>query len=60
MDSDLLYVGEDDAQFFRRLHSRTLNALNPNYLLPADDDERRVSHIRFLVLSCPPTFSQAL
>lgn len=41
---DLAYVGDDDSQFFRLLYGKTLNTLNPRYLLPADEDERRVSN----------------
>lgn len=35
-------VGDDDSSFFRSFHSRTLNTLNTNYLLPVDQDEIKV------------------
>jgi hypothetical protein len=42
---ELGYVGEDDAHFFRRVHGRWLNATNERYMLPADEDEVRVSSL---------------
>ncbi|KDQ65156.1 hypothetical protein JAAARDRAFT_202378 [Jaapia argillacea MUCL 33604] len=33
------FVGKDDTMFFRQVHGRRLNAMNPRYLLPADKDE---------------------
>lgn len=33
----------DTEDYFRHVHGRRLNALNPRYMLPADDDELRVS-----------------
>jgi hypothetical protein len=42
LDSQLDYVGEDDTQFFRRVHGRRLNTMNERYMLPVDDDEIKV------------------
>ncbi|KAF8921217.1 S-adenosyl-L-methionine-dependent methyltransferase [Mucidula mucida] len=38
-DDDVSYVGDDDSAFFRQVHGRQLNTLNPTYMLPADEDE---------------------
>ena len=40
---ETVVVGDGDSEFFRKLHGRTLNALNHIYLLPADEDEVKVS-----------------
>lgn len=37
-----LVIVEDDAEFFRNVHDRTLNALNSRYMLPVDRDEVKV------------------
>ncbi|PPQ88002.1 hypothetical protein CVT25_001081 [Psilocybe cyanescens] len=37
-------VGDDQQQFFRTVHARTLNNLNHSYLLPVDHDEIQVSY----------------
>ncbi|KAG7092527.1 hypothetical protein E1B28_008877 [Marasmius oreades] len=39
--SEISYVGEDDSDFFRNLHGRTINNMNSIYLLPADEDETK-------------------
>ncbi|KAF9535292.1 S-adenosyl-L-methionine-dependent methyltransferase [Crepidotus variabilis] len=40
MDQSLVHdVGDNPNEYFRFLHSRTLNTLNTNYLLPVDHDE---------------------
>ncbi|KAK0197041.1 S-adenosyl-L-methionine-dependent methyltransferase, partial [Armillaria mellea] len=31
---ELTYVGDDDSEFFRQVHGRSLNTLNTSYLLP--------------------------
>ena len=41
--NQITYVGEDDSQFFTELHGRRFNALSQRYMLPADDEETRVS-----------------
>jgi hypothetical protein len=46
---DISYIlGEDDTDFFRNVHGRTLNTLNPRYMLPVDRDEVKVSPSLFL------------
>ena len=39
---EISYLGEDDSEYFRRVHDRILNTLNPTYMLPADRDEAKV------------------
>lgn len=41
--NQITYVGDDDSQFFTELHGRRFNALSRRYMLPADDEENRVS-----------------
>lgn len=41
--ADVSFIGEDDSEYFRRLFDRTFNNLNTRYLLPADEDEVKVS-----------------
>ncbi|KAF8910979.1 S-adenosyl-L-methionine-dependent methyltransferase [Gymnopilus junonius] len=43
-------VGDDQHEFFRTLHSRTLNTLNLSYLLPVDHDEVQRSDIHHRLL----------
>lgn len=38
-------VGDAQDSFFRSVHGRTLNTLNPSYLLPVDADEVKVTLI---------------
>ncbi|KAK0240070.1 S-adenosyl-L-methionine-dependent methyltransferase [Armillaria nabsnona] len=47
---ELSYVGDDDSEFFRHVHGRSLNTLNTSYLLPSDRDEvqRSEYHHRML------------
>lgn len=40
---DFTVVGDDDSEYFRNLHGRTLNTLNTNYLIPVDDDQVKAS-----------------
>lgn len=40
---DFTLVGDDDSEYFRNLHGRTLNTLNTNYLIPVDDDQVKAS-----------------
>ncbi|KAF9013873.1 S-adenosyl-L-methionine-dependent methyltransferase [Cyathus striatus] len=42
---DVFYVGEDDTQYFRTIHGRSLNTLNTSYLLPVDADEVKRSEL---------------
>lgn len=42
---DFTVVGDDDSEYFRNLHGRTLNALNTNYLIPVDDDQVKRSEL---------------
>lgn len=44
---DLQYLGEDDSDYFRFIHGRSLNALNTTYMLPVDEDEIKVNFISF-------------
>lgn len=39
MSVDISY---DDAEYFKTVYGRTLNRLNPRYMLPADEDEVKV------------------
>jgi len=39
---EISYLGDDDKEFFRNVHGRLLNTLNPRYLLPVDRDEIKV------------------
>lgn len=41
--SEVSYVGEDDSEFFTHIHGRKMNSMNQRYMLPADEDEVRVS-----------------
>ncbi|KDR81663.1 hypothetical protein GALMADRAFT_263944 [Galerina marginata CBS 339.88] len=43
-------VGDDQNQFFRTLHARSLNTLNLSYLLPVDHDEVQRSDIHHRLL----------
>jgi len=45
--NQIAYVGEDDSQFFCQLHGRRFNALSSTYMLPADEEEVRVSIFSF-------------
>jgi hypothetical protein len=47
---DVQDLGEDDADYFRFVHGRSLNALNTTYMLPVDEDEIKVN---FVSLSRP-------
>ena len=47
MPAELHTVGDDDSDFFYPLHGRLLNKMNTTYMLPADDDEVRVSNVSF-------------
>lgn len=39
-------LGDDDSEYFRQVHGRTLNSLNLNYPLPVDMDEVKVSCVK--------------
>jgi hypothetical protein len=39
---DFSILGDDDTEFFRTVHGRILNTLNPRYMLPADEEEIKV------------------
>ena len=39
---DISILGDDDTEFFRDVHGRILNTLNPRYMLPVDRDEIKV------------------
>lgn len=41
--SEISFVGDDDSTYFRRVFDRSLNVLNPVYMLPADYDEVKAS-----------------
>lgn len=43
--SEVSYVGDDDSDYFRRVYDRSLNAMNPVYMLPADREEIKASAI---------------
>ncbi|PFH54301.1 hypothetical protein AMATHDRAFT_135556 [Amanita thiersii Skay4041] len=47
---DVGYVGEDDSEFFRAIHGRSLNALNSVYMLPVDQDEIKRSEFHHRML----------
>ena len=51
--NQITYVGEDDSQFFTEIHGRRFNALSQRYMLPADEEEIRVSPPP----PCPPPLS---
>jgi hypothetical protein len=52
---DYTVLGDDDTEFFRTVHGRTLNTLNPRYMLPVDVDEIKVrTFLLFLVHSLMP------
>ncbi|KAF9075226.1 S-adenosyl-L-methionine-dependent methyltransferase [Rhodocollybia butyracea] len=42
---EVTYIGENDSDYFRKLHDRTFNSLNTTYLLPADKDEVKRSEL---------------
>ena len=44
---DVQDVGEDDSDYFRFVHGRSLNALNTTYMLPVDEDEIKVNFVSF-------------
>ncbi|KAL1747532.1 S-adenosyl-L-methionine-dependent methyltransferase [Schizophyllum fasciatum] len=50
MPPELHTVGDDDSDFFHRLHGRFLNKMNTTYMLPADDDEVRRSELHHRML----------
>jgi hypothetical protein len=41
--NQITYVGENDSPFFTERHGRRFNALSQRYMLPADEEEIRVS-----------------
>ncbi|KAH0827166.1 hypothetical protein J3R83DRAFT_4857 [Lanmaoa asiatica] len=41
--NQITYVGEDDSQFFTEIHGRRFNVISQRYMLPADEEEIRVS-----------------
>lgn len=47
---ELTYVGDDDSEFFRQVHGRSLNTLNTSYLLPSDRDEVKRSEYHHRML----------
>ncbi|KAG7452446.1 S-adenosyl-L-methionine-dependent methyltransferase [Guyanagaster necrorhizus] len=47
---ELTYVGDDDSEFFRHVHGRSLNTLNTSYLLPSDRDEVKRSEYHHRML----------
>jgi len=50
LNCEISYVGEDDSEFFRRVHGRALNTMNTRYMLPGDADEVRRSEIHHRML----------
>jgi len=48
---EISYLGEDDSEYFRCVHDRILNTLNPTYMLPADRDEAKVCFRPLYVLN---------
>ncbi|KAL0946581.1 hypothetical protein HGRIS_012783 [Hohenbuehelia grisea] len=48
--SELLELGDDDSSYYRWVHGRALNSLNPRYMLPVDADaiKRSEFHHRML------------
>lgn len=44
---DVQDLGEDDSDYFRLVHGRTLNASNTTYMLPVDEDEIKVNLVSF-------------
>ena len=43
-----VYVGENDAEFFKESYGRRLNTLNPRYKLPVDSDEIKVCMLQYI------------
>jgi hypothetical protein len=54
--NQISYVGEDDSQFFKEIHGRKFNALSQRYMLPADEEEVRVSTPMSFRNPSDPTF----
>ncbi|KAF5380899.1 hypothetical protein D9615_004003 [Tricholomella constricta] len=48
--ADVSYLGDDDSEFFRTVHGRSLNTLNSRYMLPADRDEVKRSELHHRLL----------
>jgi len=44
------YLGEDDSDYFRFVHGRSLNALNTTYMLPVDEEEIKRSELHHRML----------
>ncbi|KAF8636569.1 hypothetical protein AX17_003380 [Amanita inopinata Kibby_2008] len=49
-DSEPLYVGENDSEYFRSIHGRSLNVLNTLYMLPVDQEEVKRSELHHRML----------
>ncbi|KAF8746146.1 hypothetical protein AX14_000191 [Amanita brunnescens Koide BX004] len=47
---DVQDLGEDDSDYFRFVHGRSLNALNTTYMLPVDEDEIKRSELHHRML----------
>ncbi|RDB21118.1 Secondary metabolism regulator LAE1 [Hypsizygus marmoreus] len=50
LEPDISYIGDDDSEFFRTVHGRSLNALNSRYMLPVDQDEVKRSELHHRLL----------
>ncbi|GLB34900.1 putative methyltransferase [Lyophyllum shimeji] len=48
--ADVSYLGDDDSEFFRTVHTRSLNTLNSRYMLPVDRDEVKRSELHHRLL----------
>ncbi|KAF8077893.1 S-adenosyl-L-methionine-dependent methyltransferase [Lyophyllum atratum] len=48
--ADVSYLGDDDSEFFRTVHDRSLNTLNSRYMLPVDRDEVKRSELHHRLL----------
>ncbi|KAK2466867.1 hypothetical protein APHAL10511_001125 [Amanita phalloides] len=50
MSSDSSPLGDDDSDYFRIVHERSLNTLNTTYMLPVDEDEVKRSELHHRML----------
>jgi len=48
--ADVSYLGDDNSEFFRTVHTRSLNTLNLRYMLPVDRDEVKRSELHHRLL----------
>jgi hypothetical protein len=44
-EDDDCYLSIEGLEFFREIHGRRFNTLNPTYFLPADDEEIKVNSL---------------